>query len=409
MSSAKDRFLRYVQVHTTSAENVTEVPSTSCQFDLAHILKDELVHLGLSDATVDSHCYVTGTLQSNLTDETAKNVPVIGLIAHLDTVPSIPGKNVHPQVIHYTGGPIHLPSGVVIPEDEALKCCLGHELITSDGTTLLGADDKAGIAAIMSALEDIISLNLPHGTVRICFTPDEEVGNGASYFNVKKFGAYCAYTVDGHLPGEINRETFTAECARVVIRGKEVHPGIAKDVMINAVRVAANFISLLPENFSPEKTQGHEPFLHPYIQDTSSVSEASLSILMRAFTDKDMDMMRNMLENAAEQTQEKYPESTLEITYKPQYRNMLNSLQRYPDVTGKLEEAVRRAGAVPLWTPIRGGTDGSRLTEMGLPTPNIFTGGHNVHSFTEWLSVEMLEQTVRTLQELILLWAVPAE
>ncbi len=402
-SSLLERFLRYVQIETTSKPDCEEVPSTKCQFDLAKILVDELHSLGLNDAQVDEHCYVTATLPGNIEKNGEKIVPVIGWIAHLDTSPDVSGKNVKPQVIDYTSGPIMLPNGLVIEEDDALRQCQGHQIVTTDGTTLLGADDKSGIAAIMTAIERLIAENIPHGTIRVCFTPDEEVGNGTKFFNIGKFGAEHAFTVDGGLPGELNKETFTAKGATLKVTGREIHPGTAKGIMVNAVRVAAEFVAKTPKFQAPETTEDAEPYLHPYAFE-GHVGEAVVRMLLRSFNDADMQKIENTLLEIKADVQKTFPEAKIELTFVEQYRNMFENLAGHPEMLARLEEAARRSGVTPYWKPIRGGTDGSRLTEMGLPTPNIYTGGHNFHSRTEWLSVDFLEKTVETLVQLAQLY-----
>lgn len=402
-SAALERFLRYVKFETTSKPDCDEVPSTKCQFDLAELLVEELRTLGLNDAEVDEHCYVMATLPGNIEKCTEKSVPAIGWIAHLDTSPDVSGKNVNPQVIDYQSGPITLPNGVVIEEDEALRQCQGHQIVTSDGSTLLGADDKAGIAAIMTALERLIAENLPHGDIRVCFTPDEEVGNGTKFLNIEKFGANVAYTLDGELPGELNKETFTARSATLKVTGREIHPGTAKGVMINAARVAAEFVARTPKRQAPETTEGYEPYLHPYSFE-GHVGEATVRFLLRSFNDEDMQKLENALQEIKVDVERMFPGAKIELTSTEQYRNMYEKLVDCPELLAILEEAARRSGVTPVWKPIRGGTDGSRLTEMGLPTPNIYTGGHNFHSRTEWLSVDHLEKTVETLVQLAQLY-----
>lgn len=402
MNSLQERFLRYVQIETTSRAEVERVPSTDSQFDLARILAAELRELGLSDAQVDEHSYVFATLPSNC----EKEVPVIGWIAHLDTSPDVSGKNVKPQIFEYRGGEIVLENGKIIPEDGALKSCVGHRIITGDGTTLLGADDKAGIAAIMDALQRLIEEDRPHGTIRIGFTPDEEVGNGTAFFDPEKFGAFCAYTVDGELPGELNCETFTAQSATIRIEGREIHPGTAKNVMINAVRIAAEIVSEFPKHFAPETTEGPQPYIHPY-SIGGSTGSAIIKVLLRGFCDSDLEQMRTQVFTPIERARERFPGAKIECEVKDQYRNMKEELEKYPKILEKLEQAARRGGVEPFWKPIRGGTDGSRLTELGLPTPNIYTGGHNFHSPLEWVSVHCMEQTVQTLLHLAEIWTEP--
>ena len=401
MTTALERFLRYVQIETTSRDGVETVPSSPGQFDLARLLAEELRGLGLSDAAVDERCYVTATLEAN----GAKNAPVIGFIAHLDTSPNASGKNVHPQVIPYNVGPIILSDGTSIPEDEALLSRRGKTLVVTDGSTLLGADDKAGIAAIMTAIDRLKNERLPdgslrkHGRVRVCFTPDEEVGRGADFFDIEKFGADFAYTVDGHLPGEINGETFSAERASVTITGRDIHPGSAKGIMVNAVQILADFTARLPKERAPETTEGREPYIH-LCALRGEVAHASAAIIMRAFEDDEMKENRQILETIAEEIRAENRSAQVTVTFEKEYPNMRSALEKDPTPLKKLEEAVRRAGVEPQAVAIRGGTDGSQLTERGLLCPNIFTGGHNFHSTTEWLCVEDLEVTVETLVQL---------
>lgn len=407
MSNVLERFLRYVKIETTSCDDCRSVPSTPGQFDLARLLVEELHATGLEDAAVDEHCYVTATLPSNLeagsADKKEGGIPVIGWIAHLDTSPDVCGKNVKPRIIDYRGGPITLPNGTVIPEDGALRRCLGHRIVTSDGTTLLGADDKAGIAAIMEALARLQKEKRRHGTIRLCFTPDEEVGNGTKFFDLAKFGAAYAYTVDGELPGEINRETFSALAATLQVTGCDIHPGYAKGIMVNALRIAAEIVAQNPKEESPETTEGYEPYIHP-IALTGTPARAEAKFLLRAFADDELERLRKVLQTDVEEQVFLNPGARLELIVKEQYRNMRKKIDAFPLVSYKLEEAVRRTGLEPVWKAIRGGTDGSRLTEMGLPTPNIFTGGHRFHSTTEWISVEFLEKTVETLLHLAEVW-----
>ena len=401
-SAALERFLRYVKIETTSKPDCDAVPSTLCQFDLAKRLVEELKILGLTDAEVDEHCYVTATLSANTQKNDKKAVPSLGWIAHLDTSPDVSGKNVTPQVIDYTSGPIVLPNGLAIEEDEALRQCRGHRIVTSDGTTLLGADDKAGIAAMMTAIERLTTENLPHGEIRICFTPDEEVGNGTKFFDIEKFGTPFALTIDGELPGELNKETFTAKAVTLKVKGREIHPGTAKGVMVNAVRVAAEFVARMPKHQAPETTENDEPYVHPYSFE-GHVGEATVRMLLRSFKDEVMQQLENTLAEIKEDVQNLFPDAKIDFGIVPQYRNMREKLEEHPEMLATLEEAALRSGVTPFWKPIRGGTDGSRLTEMGLPTPNIYTGGHNFHSCTEWLSVHHLEKTVETLVQLAIL------
>lgn len=401
MTSALERFLRYAKIETTSSETSGTFPSTVTQFDLARLLVEELKELGLKDAAVDKHCYVSATLPADT--DLKKEVPVIGWIAHMDTSCAVYGKNVKPNVLDYQGGPIPLQDGPIIKETDDLKSCRDHKIVVSDGTTLLGADDKAGIAAIMTALDRLQTEKIPHGSIRICFTPDEEIGMGTAFFNLKEFGAFCAYTVDGGEPGQINQETFTADKANLKIIGRDIHPGLAKGVMVNAAFIMARIIAELPADRTPEHTDERLPYI--YLTECSGgTSEAKAEFLLRAFEDSEREANKELLKTAFRHVLADYPNAVGSLEFKEQYLNMKKFLTAFPQVTEKLEQAVQLAGIVPKWTAIRGGTDGSRLSEMGLPTPNIFTGGRNFHSLTEWLSVDDMEKAVTTLLHLAELW-----
>ncbi|MDO4587630.1 MAG: peptidase T [Planctomycetia bacterium] len=395
METALSRFLKYAAIETTSQENACKVPSTEQQFELANLLAEELRLLGLQDVIVDRHCYVYATLPSNLHSNSSPN-PIIGFIAHLDTSSAASGKNVSPQVICYEKGDIQLKNGTVIPEDSELQKCRGHQIVVSDGSTLLGADDKAGIAAIMTALDRLIQENCPHGTIKIAFTPDEEIGMGTAFFDRERFNADFAYTVDGGSLGEINNETFTADKAVLKIEGRDIHPGTAKGIMINASRILSAVIAALPWNRTPETTENREPFCHLY-QISGNVSFATAEFLLRAFDETERQNNRKILSDTVEEIRKIWNPVSIQLDFYEQYLNMGYFFEKNPQVLNRLENAVRLAGLEPVWKPIRGGTDGSRLTEQGLPTPNIFTGGRNFHSPTEWLSVNDLEKTVETL------------
>ncbi len=404
--TALDRFLRYVRIETTSKDGVERVPSTPGQLEFGALLANELRAMGAEDVFQDEHGYVTATIPDRrpAAERAARPIPVMGWIAHLDTAPDTSGKNVNPKLIDYKGGPIRLESGAEIPESEGLHSCIGDLLVVTDGTTLLGADDKSGVAAIMTAADRLLNggvegVPYPHGKIRIAFTPDEEVGRGADFFDVKKFGADFAYTVDGELPGEINKETFSAEQLRLAVTGVDIHPGTAKGVMVNASRALAGFAAELPADRAPESTEGRQPYIH-LCSMTGDVASAEAHIILRAFTDAEMDENRQILDELIERRKEATPGSVWSAEYKKQYPNMAEGLKGHPEILTRLEEAVRRAGAEPVWKPIRGGTDGSRLTEMGLPTPNLFTGGNNFHAVTEWLSVNKMEIAVQTLLNL---------
>ena len=408
-STLVDRFLRYARVHTTSAEDSETFPSTVCQLDLARLLVDELKQLGLQDAEVDGYGYVMATLPSNLPPEEAARVPVIGLLAHLDTYHGVTGENVNP-VIHrnYQGGDLALPGDpdqvLKVSDNPELKDFVGDDIITSDGTTLLGADDKAGVAEILAAVEYMVQHpEYKHGPVRIGITPDEEVGNGTKYFDVAKFGADYAYTLDGGYPGEVENETFCADTAIVRITGRDVHPGYAKGKMTNAVRVASHFISLFREDALPETTEARQGYLHPY-QLEGNVSAAKITILLRDFEVEGLERHRLWLEQAAELTRGRFPGAKVEMEIKESYRNMVYKLQEEPQVMGFALEAVQRAGIKPLLRAIRGGTDGARLSYMGLLTPNLFAGGMNFHSKQEWVAVGSLYKAVQTVLHLLRIW-----
>ena len=406
-----ERFLRYVKIDTRSDENSGTNPSTDKQFDLAQLLVSELQELGLDPVELDDRCYVYARLNTNLPgDQAIRNasgpgpIPRLGLIAHLDTSPSTSGKNVNPQVIRaYPGGDIRLNETVSILEKENrhLKDSLGHTLVTTDGTTLLGADDKAGIAIIMTALLHLKTHpEIPRPHIRISFTPDEEIGKGALNFDLEKFDADFAYTVDGGPAGEINNETFSADSAVISIQGKNIHPGEAHGVMVNALKIAADIVAALPGDMAPETTKDRAPFLHPYAME-GDVGKAVVKFLLRAFDTRTLEKQKALLEDIILRVQDRYPSSRIDLEISETYRNMHGTLQQVPHVSRYLEEAVRRTGLVPKWVAVRGGTDGSGLTAMGLPCPNIFTGGHNYHGPTEWVSLDIMEKSVETLIHLV--------
>lgn len=400
------RFLRYVVIDTQSEEDVADYPSTAKQKDLGRLLTRELTELGLEDVRMDSYGYVTATLPARPGVE----APVIGWIAHVDTSPDVPGGPVRP-VVHrgYPGGPLQLP-GVdglqVTPEGSPqLANCQGHDIVTSDGTTLLGADDKAGIAEIITACERLQrEPNLRHGRIRVAFTCDEEVGRGTEHFDIGAFGADVAYTVDGETLGQIENETFCADLATVRFKGQSVHPGFAKGKLVNAVRGAAAFVEALAGDPAPETTERREGYLHPEAL-TATVEEATLRILVRDFEESGIERLEERLAEIAASVRERIPGLEVEVGIKEQYRNMRYGLDRDPRVVEFAMEAVRRAGVEPSLTFIRGGTDGAVLTARGLLTPNIFAGGHEFHSRREWVSIQDMEKAVDTLVALAELWA----
>ncbi len=408
--TALDKFLRYARIDTQSTEDSASYPSTAKQFDLLRLLVDELKELGLSEVAIDEHGYVMATLPENIpaSHPARGRVPTIGLIAHVDTSFSMSGKDVKPQVLTYRGGDIVLPGdpSVVIraSENPELLKNVGKTIVTSDGTTLLGADDKAGIAIIMTAVQMLIlNPSLMHGKIRIGFTPDEEVGGGTKFFDIPKFGARFAYTVDGEKLGELNKETFSANLAVITIHGLNIHPGRAKGIMVNSIRAMADVIARMPKETAPETTEGYEPYIHPHLLSGSEAT-STLKILLRDFHTPGLEILKRKLEGIVAEVQALHPKTRIELKITEQYRNMKDSMGDDVRVVDFLWEAARRARLDPKWEPIRGGTDGSRLTEKGLPTPNIFTGGQNFHGPTEWLSVHAMDQAVETVLNLAQIW-----
>ncbi|MFH0990841.1 MAG: peptidase T [bacterium] len=406
-----ERFLRYVQIDTQSQEDSEAYPSTSKQFDLLNLLVKELQELGLSDVSIDKYGYVMATIPSNLSSSHPAygKVPAVGFIAHVDTSPSTSGTNVKPQVIEkYAGGDLVLPAdpAVIIKEIEnpELKKCIGGTIITADGTTLLGADNKAGIAIIMTAAQTLLqNPSILHGDVKIGFTPDEEVGAGTKYFDLKKFGAQFAYTVDGDAAGELNKETFSANSAIITIHGRNIHPGTAKGIMVNSIRTLADIIVRLPKDMAPETTEGYEPYIHPHAINGEE-AKSTMKMLLRDFRTEGLDELKKRLEDIIAEVQPLHPKATIELQIIESYRNMKDGLDKDQRVLDCLWEATKRSGLEPEWVPIRGGTDGSRLTAMGLPTPNIFTGAKNFHGKTEWASLEGMMKSVETVVNLAQVW-----
>ncbi|MDP2885735.1 MAG: peptidase T [Ignavibacteria bacterium] len=406
-----DRLLRYVKIDTQSQDDTEAYPSTAKQFDLLNLLVQELQDLGLKDVAIDNYGYVMATLPGNVpqTNPAYGRVPAFGLIAHVDTSPSTSGANVKPQTIkNYLGGDIVLPGdpSIVIREAEnpELKKEIGRTVITSDGTTLLGADDKAGIAIIMTAMQHLIgNPELLHGDIKIGFTPDEEVGNGTKYFDIKKFGAACAYTVDGDTTGELNKETFSANSAIITVHGRNIHPGTAKGIMVNSIRTIADIIARMPTDMAPETTEGYEPYIHPHVLQGEE-AKSTVKILLRDFRTEGLDVLKRRLEKIIAEVQPLHPKAKIELQIIESYRNMREGLEKDQRVLDCLSEATKRAGLVPTWVPIRGGTDGSKLTANGLPTPNLFTGCHNYHGKTEWASLWGMEKAAETVVNLAQVW-----
>ena len=402
-----ERFLEYVKIDTQSSEESDTYPSTPGQWDLLRLLRDECLEMGLEDVYMDENGYVFATVPA--TSE-KQDIPVIGFIAHVDTSPEMSGKDVK-AVFHrdYDGGDIVLPddpSAVISAEgNPALAAQVGNDIITSGGTTLLGADNKAGVAEILAAAEYLLAHpEIQHGKVRIGFTPDEEVGTGTKFFDVEKFGAYCAYTMDGETLGELQVETFSADSMTVTFHGFNTHPGFARGKMVNAIKVAARFIdSLPPDALSPETTEGYEGFVHPYTID-AGVEKTAVKFIIRDFDEAGLVEKERFLEEVAREAVLACPGSSVDTIVEESYRNMKDVLDHYPDVRDNAIEAIRRAGLDPRVEPIRGGTDGSKLSFMGLPTPNIFAGEHNFHSRYEWISTHDMHKAVEVIIELCKVW-----
>jgi len=404
--SVVDRFLRYVRIDTQSREGESTTPSTETQWTLARMLAEELRALGAEDVRVSEYCMVYATIPSNVPNDDAGTVPVIGLLAHVDTSPALSGANVKP-VIHrdYRGGDIVLPGDpsqvLTVEQNPLLATMIGDDIITTDGTTLLGSDDKAGVAAIMT-LVDLLARNpaIPHGTIKVGFTADEEIGVGIEKFDVEAFGAQFAYTVDGGELGEISDETWSARLATITFAGKSTHPGTAKGVMVNAIHGLANFLTRLPNDMLPETTEGRVGFVHPYA-GVMDVEESSVKVLLRDFDLSGLEAKEALLRRLAAETERSCPGVRVRVDMKEQYRNMNDVLRHHPELTENALEAARRAGVQPFTRPVRGGTDGSKLTFRGLPCPNIFTGGHNFHGKLEFNSRRGLEKTTETLLHLV--------
>jgi tripeptide aminopeptidase len=406
MTSVSDRFLKYTRIDTQSDEASPTYPSTAKQFDLARVLVDELLALGLKDAHVDENCYVMATLPANQ----GGIVPVIGFIAHMDTSPDMSGTGVNPKVWeHYDGGEIILNkdknvllSPKAFPELSRYK---GQTLITSDGNTLLGADDKAGAAIIMSAVEYLVNHpEIKHGMIKIGFTPDEEIGRGVDRFDVEKFGADFAYTLDGGELGELEYNTFNAASAKVTIQGKIVHPGYAKNIMKNAILIGMELQAMLPEHERPAYTSGWEGFYH-LMDMRGGVDQTTMTYLIRDYERPKFEHMKTLFEKASDYLNEKFGEGTVSVEITDSYYNLREKIEAVFHIVETAEKAIREVGLTPRIVPVRGGTDGSRLSFMGLPTPNLFTGGHNFHSRYEYIPVESLEKSVQVVLKIIEMYA----
>jgi tripeptide aminopeptidase len=401
-----DRFLRYVRIDTKADEKATTYPSSPGQLVLGRLLRDELLAMGLSDAVQDEHGLVFATVPGNV-----PGAPTIAFNAHVDTNPENPGKDVKPQVIRgYGGGDIVLPKDpskvIRVAENPELESLIGKTIITTDGTTLLGADDKAGVAVIMEAARTLMeNPEIPHGPVRIVFTCDEEIGRGVQYLEPARLGAVVAYTLDGAGAGEIEDETFSADAATVTVTGVNIHPSIAKGRMINAVRLAGMFLDRLPKRtLSPETTAGRDGFLHPLTIE-GGTGEVKIGLLLRSFDTAELAVQAEILREIGRQVEREYPGARVTVETRKQYRNMKDGIRREPRAVEYAAEAVRRVGLEPKFRAIRGGTDGALLTEKGLPTPNLSTGEHNPHSPLEWTCLEEMETAVRVVVELCRVWA----
>ena len=398
----KERFLHYVKVHTASAEDAADTPSTPWQFDLSRLLEQEMLKMGMEKVLVDEHAYVYGELPAS---PDCGEKETVAFIAHLDTIPDFPGENVCPQVVeNYDGKDVPLGnSGRILsvkdfPHLESLK---GRTLITTDGTTVLGADDKAGVAEIMQACEEILTEGLPHGRICVCFTPDEEIGHGAAFLDLDRLGATYGYTVDGSDPGELSYETFNAASAKVEVNGFNIHPGGAKGKMINANLVAMEINSRLPADEIPARTEGHEGFYH-LMETHATVEKATLSYILRDHSAQKLEERKEMLRQSVSEANEEYGPDTAVLTVRDQYRNMAEVVLQHPDILKRAEEAIRAEGLTPVCEPVRGGTDGSQLTFRGLICPNLGTGGHAFHGPYEHITVEDMEACKNVIKRIIL-------
>lgn len=405
-TSVVERFLRYVTYDTQSSMRSSTYPSTEKQIVLLDRLVEELREIGVTDAVRDSHGYVTGTIPAT---SKKKSVPVIGLLAHVDTSPETSGANVKP-IVHrnWQGGDIVLPDDpeIVLRPSEIpeLREQIGHDIITASGTTLLGADNKAGVAEIMAAAEFLVAHpEIPHGTIRIGFTPDEEIGRGVDHFDVQRFGAAYAYTLDASGRGTLENETFSADSMRVTFEGTNAHPGFAKDRMVNAIRAMGDFLARLPRDLSPEHTEGREGFVHPIVAE-ASVEKASVLFIIRDFASAELETKEALLRSLAGEAAAALPGVRLSFEVQHSYRNMKEVLDHHPQAIEHAREAIRRTGLELRESAIRGGTDGSRLCFMGLPTPNLFAGENNFHSKYEWVSVQDMEKAVEMVVHLVQVW-----
>jgi tripeptide aminopeptidase len=400
-----DRFLRYVAIDTQSDPTSVTFPSTEKQKNLSRLLVDELLAMGVPDAHLDEFGYVYATIPSN----TSKQVPVICFCSHVDTAPDCSGANVKP-IVHknYQGQDIILPDDntqvIKLADHPDLKNQLGHDVITASGTTLLGADNKAGVAEIMDACYQLINHpEIKHGDIRILFTPDEEVGHGVEHVDIAKLGAYAAYTIDGESAGNMENETFSADGARLIIQGVSAHPGFAKGKMESAIKIAGEIIAALPDELSPEHTEAMQGFVHPVSID-GHVETAGIDFIIRDFDEDNLESHADVIRKTANEVLKRYPNSAYTLTTSQQYRNMKNVLEQHPEIVANAMEAINRTGLTAKLCSIRGGTDGSRLSFMGLPCPNIFAGEHAFHSKQEWVSVQDMQKAVETILHLCMIW-----
>ncbi len=403
-SDLLDRFLRYVQIDTRSDDQSTTTPSTPGQWDLLRLLEKELKELGLADVVLTEHGYVLATLPAT----SKRKAPVIAWFAHVDTATNLPGAA--KPIVHraYDGRPLVLPDDpaqkLTIETTPFLREAIGHDIITASGTTLLGSDDKSGIATVMSAVRHLLRHpEIPHGKIRLCFNPDEEIARGMTKLDLAQLGASCGYTLDGSEPGAIDFETFSADAALLEIHGVASHPGWAKDVMVNAARLAGRFLAALPPELSPERTDGKAGFIHP-LECTASAEHARVRMILRDFERAGLAAKRTLVEKIAAELRAVEPRARIELTFTEQYRNMRYWLEQDMRPVEFAQEAIRRAGLPPRSQAIRGGTDGSNLTQRGLPTPNIFCGMHEVHSQREWVSLQDMAKAVETLVHLAQVW-----
>src|ERR1700730_15173950 len=401
-----ERFLRYAVIDTQPAPASPTCPSTEKQKNLGRLLVSELQAMGIGDAHLDEHGYVYATIPAN----TDKKVPVICFCSHMDTSPDCTGKDVKPQIVrNYRGGDLVLPADptqvIRAAEHPALADQIGNDIVTTDGTTLLGADNKAGLADIMDAAHFLVqNPQIRHGTIKILFTPDEEIGRGVDKADLKKLGADFAYTIDGETAGNIEEETFSAAGATINIEGVSTHPGFAKGKMEHAIKIAAAIVERLPKDTcSPETTEGKQGFLHP-IGMSGALEKATLNFIVRDFTDEGLKEKEDLLEAIVKDVMKDFPHSSYRMEVRQQYRNMKQVIDLHPEIIDNAIEAIRRAGLTPKKTSIRGGTDGSRLSFMGLPCPNIFAGEHAFHSRLEWVSVQDMEKAVQTIVHLAMIW-----